>query len=66
MTNEELIATQKLEIERLKKAHSNHQAALEKVHEMLFRDGGPLNNSDLGYTRQQMAEFWRIKEALGI
>jgi hypothetical protein len=66
MTKDELIVKQQLEIERLHKGYSEHQAALDRVHGILFCIGGPLNDSKLGYTREQMCDFLKIKDALGI
>ena len=66
MTKDELIVKQQLEIERLHKEESEHQVAIDKVHRILFCIGGPLNDNKRGYTREQLGDFFRIKDALGI
>lgn len=44
MTKDGLIVKQQLEIERLHKEESEHQAAVDKVHRILFCIGGPISN----------------------
>jgi hypothetical protein len=66
MTKDQLIAKQQLEIEMLKEESKRHAEACDEVHRIIYCIGGPLNDNKLGYTREQMRDFWAIKEALGL
>lgn len=66
MTKDELIAKQQIEIESLKKTVSLFREDIDTVHNIIFCVGGPLNDNKLMYTKEQMMDFWRIKEALGL
>lgn len=66
MTKDQLIAKQQLEIEMLTEESKQHTDACDEVRGILFCIGGPLNDNKLGYTKEQMQDFWRIKEALGL
>jgi len=65
MTKDELITKQQLEIEGLNEEVRNHSLACDEVFNIIYCIGGPLNDNKLGYTKVQMLDFFKIKNALG-
>ena len=64
MTHEELIAKQQLEIENLKQEKQAWIDAETEIYGILFSIGGPLNDNRLGYIKEQLAPFRRIRDIL--
>lgn len=62
MTEAELIAKQKIEIEELKLSNDAARAALGNIESYLIGIGGPLNDNKHGYNKDQLFIFWRIEE----
>lgn len=65
MTQDQLIARQAQQIEELRDEVSALKARISKARSHIYCIGGPLNDNKLGYTRAQMATFFRIAEELG-
>ena len=66
MTKDQLIAKQQIDIEILNEENKRLIDGIDEVRGILFCIGGPLNDNKLHYTKEQMHDFWKIKEALGI
>lgn len=66
MTNDQLIVKQQIEIEELRIDKKAHDIAVEEVLSIMHCIGGPLNDNKKGYTIDQLKEFFKIKDALGL
>jgi hypothetical protein len=63
---QELITNQQLEIRALKEKVESFEEASKYINGIIFGCGGPLNDNCKGYTREQMMDFWNIKNRLGL
>lgn len=64
MTKDELIAKQQMEIEMLKQLNTNFLESDNAIYKILHCIGGPLNDNKLGYTKEQLDPFFRIRDWL--
>jgi hypothetical protein len=55
-----LIAQQARKIAELKETVTRLKEAIDSVRNNLYCIGGPLNDNKLGYTKEQLAPFFRI------
>ena len=65
MTQDQLIARQAQQIEELRDEVKCLKERMHRAWSHIYCIGGPLNDNKLGYTRAQMATFFRIAEELG-
>lgn len=65
MTEAELIARQARQIEEMRDELVDLKERIRNARLHIYCIGGPLNDNVLGYTRAQMAPFFRIAETLG-
>ena len=66
MTKNDVIAIQAVKIEKLKRQIKMDKEAKDKVFYIIYGIGGPLNDNKLGYSKEQMKDFWEIVTALGL
>lgn len=64
LTMEQLVAKQQLEIENLKLELQEYVNAENNIRSRIYCVSGPLNGNRLGYTREQMTDFWAINNEL--
>jgi len=64
MTKNELITKQQLEIESLKSENEFLRKSHDNIFNIIYCIGGPLNDNKLGYTKEQMMDFVKIKNEL--
>lgn len=62
MTYEQLTAEQALEIANLKEKLYLLEQDRQRVRDLLFCIGGPLNDNLLGFTTAQLKPFWQISQ----
>lgn len=62
MTDTELIAQQARRIADLEQQAESFASARHSLLGILYCIGGPLNDNKLGYTKEQLTTFWRIRE----
>jgi len=62
MTYEQLTAEQALEIANLKERLDCLEQDRQRVRDILFCIGGPLNDNRLGFTAAQLQPFWKISQ----
>jgi len=60
----ETIARQAMRLEALEIENARLRANIKNALSHIVCIGGPLNDNKLGYSKQQMVTFWRIKEEL--
>lgn len=60
----ETIARQAMRLEGMEIENSRLRENIKKAISHIVCIGGPLNDNKLGYSKQQMVTFWRIKEEL--
>lgn len=63
---DELIAKQALKIEELEIELAAYQEAESRIHNIIYRIGGPLNDNKLGYSKAQLLPFFQISELLSV
>ena len=64
MDDQQVIARQAAKIERLEAEIGSLKAGISRARSHIVCIGGPLNDNKLGFSREQMMTFYRIKEAL--
>lgn len=64
MTDAELIAQQAKEIAELKLLTTELQGRIDRALGQIYCIGGPLNDNARRYNKEQLAEWWRVKERL--
>jgi len=62
MNYEQLTAEQALQIANLKEKVDILEQDRQRVRNVLFCIGGPLNDNRLGFTSAQLQPFWQISE----
>jgi nucleoside-triphosphatase THEP1 len=60
----EVVARQAMKLERLEDENEQLRDRISRAKRHMICIGGPLNDNKLGYSREQMATFFRIKEEL--
>ena len=60
----ETIARQAMRLEALEIENERLRRNIKNAINNIVCIGGPLNDNKLGYSKQQMVTFWRIKEEL--
>ena len=65
MTEAELIARQAKQLEELRDEVADLKERTKRARLHIYCIGGPLNDNNLGYTREQMVTFARIADELG-
>lgn len=60
MENDELVARQARKIAELEDAVARYRENAKEIMGIIYCIGGPLNDNKLGYTREQMTDFFRI------
>lgn len=66
MNDEEIIARQARKIEHLERRVTELEEAKNEARRHLYCIGGPLNDNKLGYSKEQLATFFRIAECLDV
>lgn len=66
MTKDELIVKQQLELEELRAELAELKSSIQRANLIMICIGGPLNDNSLKYTKEQMADFFRIQRELGL
>lgn len=64
LTERETIARQAMRLEALEIENERLRRNIKNAINHIVCIGGPLNDNKLGYSKQQMVTFWRIKEEL--
>lgn len=64
LTERETIARQAMRLEALEIENERLRRNIKNAINNIVCIGGPLNDNKLGYSKQQMVTFWRIKEEL--
>ena len=62
MSKDELISKQAMKIYKQKKLIKDYTTRLRCIHNTIYCIGGPLNDNKLGYTKEQMKDFYKIAE----
>lgn len=62
MTTDELIAQQAMRIAVLEARNQSLISSADAIKDILFCVGGPLNDNVLGYSKPQLATFFRIAD----
>lgn len=60
----EAIARQAMRLDALEIENARLRENIKNAISHIVCIGGPLNDNKLGYSKQQMVTFWRIKEEL--
>lgn len=60
-----VIARQARRIDHLEQENAELKQRIERAVLHIVCIGGPLNDNKLGYSKDQLGTFWRIKEELG-
>lgn len=64
MTRDELIAKQQLRIAELEAELDRAYGAIDRIYNVIYCVGGPLNDNKLGYTREQQKEWGLVAKEL--
>lgn len=64
MNEQEVIARQAVKLERLEAENAQLKDSIARARLHIICIGGPLNDNKLGYSKEQLYTFHRIKEEL--
>ena len=60
MTDDELIANQARQIANLNEQVRNYRDSAKRVVSLIYGIGGPLNDNKLGYTKEQILDWFKV------